>query len=695
MELNRTAINVLKKRYLLPGETSIDLFHRVANCIFPDDKEDRENAFDIMHNLRFLPNSPTLMNAGKENGQLSACFVLPVHDSMDNIFSTLKDAALIHKSGGGTGFDFSELRQKGAMVGSTHGVSSGPVSFMRVYDAATESIKQGGTRRGANMGVLSVHHPDIEEFIRCKSDLNSLNNFNISVSVTDRFMDAVAENRDYEIIDPVTDNLLSWVPARKIFNLLAEEAWRTGEPGIIFIDTVNRYTLHPYEKITATNPCGETPLLPYESCNLGSIDISKYNEWAMRVMLPKDVKLAVRFLNNVIDKNHYPLEVIEKATKKYRKIGLGIMGLADFLISRGLRYDSEDALDKAKEVMFDIRHAAGEQSAVFGAPLTTKSMLNNATLTTVAPTGTLSIIAGCSSGIEPLYGVAFKRTILDGSTFIEVNKQFEKIARDRGFYSDKLIEEICESGSIQHIKAIPEAVRNLFVVAKDISPWWHIKMQAAVQSWTDNAVSKTINMPSSATVENVKNAFTTAHQLGCKGITIYRDGSRENQVLSNTKATPVVIETKDYSAKTKRPEVLDGSTKAIRTSEGKFYITINSLPDGSPFEVFSTPNSKGKEAAVSAEAICRLVSLALRHGIDTKFIAQQLEKVRNQSLLSLPHNIAKCLSREKEKQEVPSEKYDPNELPILRIPCPGCGLALPPTNGGCTTCPSCGWSKCG
>ena len=524
--LSENALIVLKKRYLLRDkkgkliETPKQLFRRVAKVVSKGNKKLEKEFFNVMSNLEFLPNSPALMNAGTQLGQLSACFVLPVEDSLTSIFDTVKNAALIHQSGGGTGFNFSRLRPKGDLVQSTHGVASGPVSFMAVIDKATDVIKQGGKRRGANMGILNVNHPDITEFITAKNK-PVLNNFNISVAVTDKFMEAVKKNKSYDLIDPRTGKRKK-ESARKIFSLIAYNAWKNGDPGLIFIDEINRHNPTPeLGRIEATNPCGEVPLLPYESCILGSINLNKAidNKKINFKRLEDLVRTGVVFLNNVIDVNKYPLGEIEKITKKNRKIGLGVMGFADMLVKLGIPYDSEKAVRTGEEIMKFIKEKAKKYSR------------KNKTLTTIAPTGTISLIADCSSGIEPLFAIAFVKEVLGGTNLLIANKEFEKIAKEKGFYSKKLTGKIAKKGSLKGIKEIPKEIRMLFATALDIKPEWHLRMQAAFQKHIDNAVSKTINLPNSATVNDVKNIFLLAHKLKCKGITIYRYGSKPEQVL--------------------------------------------------------------------------------------------------------------------------------------------------------------------
>jgi ribonucleoside-diphosphate reductase alpha chain len=558
-KLTVNALEVLKRRYLLKDEngniveTPAQMFRRVAKAIArvdrrygEDPRESEEVFYKMMARLEFLPNSPTLFNAGTKLGQLSACFVLPVEDSLESIFTAVKNMAIIEKTGGGVGFDFSKLRPKGDVVMSTKGVASGPVSFMRVFDVATEVIKAGGRRRGAMMGVLRVDHPDILEFITAKLQPGFLQNFNISVAVTDDFMKTVEEDGEYWLINPRNKEKTSRLKAREVWNLIARSAWASGDPGVLFIDEINRHNPTPeVGRIEATNPCGEQPLLPFESCNLGSINLSRMVEdgkinWGK---LRETVRNAVHFLDNVIDANKYPLKEIELVTKANRKIGLGVMGFADMLIKLGIPYDSEQALELAEKLMRFIDEEAHKRSEEIAEkrgsfPNFDRSIwkdhykaMRNATVTTIAPTGSISIIAGCSSGIEPLFAVSFIRKVLDGTRLFETNPLFELVAKERGFYDAKLLEEIAKTGSVQEIDNVPEDVRRVFVTALDIAPEWHVRMQAAFQKYTDNAVSKTVNMPFEATVEDVRNVFELAWRLKCKGITVFRYGSRPEQVL--------------------------------------------------------------------------------------------------------------------------------------------------------------------
>ncbi|MDH5459774.1 MAG: vitamin B12-dependent ribonucleotide reductase [Candidatus Bathyarchaeota archaeon] len=559
-KLTVNAIEVLRKRYLLRDEdgriieTPARMFMRVAKAIAKVDrkyggssKESEKIFYGMMARFEFLPNSPTLFNAGTELGQLSACFVLPAEDSLESIFTAVKNMALIEKSGGGVGFDFSKLRPEGDIVKSTKGVASGPVSFMRVFDAATEVIKAGGKRRGAMMGVVRADHPDIIEFITSKQKPGVLSNFNISVAVTDDFMKTLEEDEEYWLINPRSKEKVRKLKAKDFWNLMAKSAWESGDPGVIFLDEINRHNPIPeIGRIEATNPCGEQPLLPYESCNLGSINLSRMVENGKidGDKLRETVRNAVHFLDNVVDANKFPLQEIERVTKANRKIGLGVMGFADMLIKLGIPYDSEGALKLAEKIMKFVTQEARKKSMELGEergsfPNFDKSVLKdkyhgmrNATITTIAPTGSISIIAGCSSGIEPLFAISFMRKVLEGTRLFEINPLFEMIAKERGFYSAGLLEEIARTGSVQRIEGVPEDVKRVFVTALDISPEWHVRMQAAFQKFTDNAVSKTVNLPQDATIGDVKKVFWLAYRLKCKGITVYRYGSKPEQVLN-------------------------------------------------------------------------------------------------------------------------------------------------------------------
>ncbi len=743
LNLTENAIKVLQRRYLKKDENGKvvegpeELFRRVARTIAGADlkyghsREDvartEEEFYEMMTRLYFLPNSPTLMNAGRRLGQLSACFVLPVEDSMESIFEAVKNAAIIHKSGGGTGFSFSRLRPNGDVVGSTKGISSGPISFMTVFDTATEAVKQGGTRRGANMGILRVDHPDILEFITCKDNNNRLNNFNISVALTEEFMKRVEEDGEYELVNPRTARVVKKLRAREVFDAIVRHAWGNGEPGIVFLDRINKTNPTPQlGEIESTNPCGEQPLLPYESCNLGSINLARMlrpTQGGGKMEIDWDrlrevTWKAVHFLDNVIDVNRYPLKQIEEMTRANRKIGLGVMGWADMLIQLGIPYNSEEALKLAEEVMGFISsegrkasEALAEQRGVF--PNYDKSIfagtikVRNATVTTIAPTGTLSIIAGCSSGIEPLFAISFVRNVLEGTKLLEINPYFEKIARQRGFYSRELMERIAETGSVHEIEEVPDDIKRIFVTAHDITPEDHIRMQAAFQRHVDNAVSKTVNFPNSATPEDVKKVYLLAYKLGCKGVTVYRDGSREEQVLSkgtSEKATGEPsgeMETQQGKiSPRKRPDVIKGTTRQMQTGCGNLYVTVNEDEMGNPFEVFNHIGKAGGCASSQSEAIGRLVSLALRSNIAPEEIIKQLKGIScHQHAWSSTGKISSCADAMAKALELYMTRGNGNGKKkvdvVMRIgACPECGGPVE-HEGGCAVCRNCGHTRCG
>lgn len=732
--LNPNALRVLASRYLQKDatgsvvETPEQMFARVAENIavaethYGADERERRHWSEVfrrtMASLDFLPNSPTLMNAGTDIQQLSACFVLPVEDSMDGIFDSIKHTALIHKSGGGTGFSFSRLRPRNDTVQSTQGVSSGPVSFMGVFDAATETVRQGGRRRGANMAMLRVDHPDILDFIDAKVSNDRLNNFNISVAVTDRFMDALVRGEDYDLLNPRTGAVTASLPAGDVFRRIVERAWQNGEPGVIFIDRVNRDNPTPeVGAIESTNPCGEQPLLPYESCNLGSINLARFARGEMGnaeidfMRLREVAAVAVRFLDNVIDMNRYPLPQIEALTRANRKIGLGVMGFADLLIQMGIGYESPEAEAVAEDIMTCLNEAAINASQALarerGAfPNFAQSVYaqrgeeprRNATVTTIAPTGSISIIAGVASGVEPLFGVAFKRRILDGAELVDVNPLFERVAREEEFYSEALADRIAQEGHVRGIEDVPPRWRILFQTAHEVSPEGHVRIQAAFQKHTENAVSKTVNLANESTREDVEETFRLAFQLGCKGVTIYRDGSREMQVLSTGTSAPVPGERR---APRPRPESVAGRTTRMETGCGNLYVTTNETSDG-PFELFASIGKTGGCAASQTEAIGRLVSLSLRSGVDPRAVARQLRGVRcpypswnrGNKVLSCADAIGQALEK-----FVDASQSQPDPEPVLdraeRLAgdCAECGNVLE-FEGGCAVCRVCGYSRC-
>jgi ribonucleoside-diphosphate reductase alpha chain len=764
LRISPNAVRVLSKRYLAKDEngkvieTPAGMFRRVAHNLAQADalygatpKEVRateEEFYAVMARLDFLPNSPTLMNAGRPLQQLAACFVLPVEDSITGIYDTLKHQALIHQTGGGTGFSFSRLRPKDDVVRSTGGVASGPVSFMKVYNQSTEHIKQGGTRRGANMGILRVDHPDILEFITCKTDTKEITNFNISVAVTDTFMKAALNGEMYDLVNPRSRKVVRQLNAREVLHKIAECAWRNGEPGLFFIDQANRTNPTPhYAMIEATNPCGEQPLLPYESCNLGSINLEnqltraedgRYEiDWAH---LERSIRTAVHFLDNVIDMNKYPIPEIEKCTKDNRKIGLGVMGFARMLFKLGVQYDSDAGIQMGEQVMKFISEIGYDESRRMaekrGAYPSWKGSLHetrdqrvrNSYVTTVAPTGTICMIADTSGGCEPEFGLIWFKNVMDGEHLPYVLDLFIETAQREGFWQDGLLDKILANhGSARGIPEIPERWQKVFATAHDIAPAWHVRMQAAFQQYTDSGVSKTINMPDTATVDDVMAAYLMAYELGCKGITVYRDGSREEQVMNvglsaKEKATPAAGAKPSVPAhvaadqmmeqlaaahgagpqpaKLDRPSRVEGETIAINTSYGKMYLTINSL-NGQPFETFATVAKAGGMIQADLECVCRLISLALRYRIPMHEITRQLIGIQDGNpygvganrVLSLWDAIAKALA----SYHLPEQRQD-SAAGVLAarpegLPCPDCKSPLVHTEN-CEKCYGCGYSRC-
>jgi len=785
--LSDNAREILIKRYLIkdddgnPLESPKELFWRVAYYIAAADLKYNKKTdhlklareyYQLISTTDFLPNSPTLRGAGREIHQLSACFVLPIEDTMDGIFTTLHDMALIHKGGGGTGFSFGKLRPEGDIVGVTGGIAGGPISFMRIFDSVAQEVMQGGVRVGANMGILPITHPDIQKFINCKKDGASFRNFNLSVAVTDDFMERVEKGENYDLINPRTNEKMDRLNAKEIFNEIIENAWTNGDPGIIFIDSMNRDNPTPaLGKIESTNPCGEQPLLPYESCNLGSINLSRLVtldkiNWDK---LKNIVHLAVRFLDNVIDVNKYAVREVEKITKANRKIGLGVMGFADMLAQLEIPYASEKAVVLAQKVMGFIQREsqnASHQLAKKRGPFPNfknsiyakKEPIRNATITTIAPTGTLSLIGGCSGGIEPFFALAYKKKSLfnkDGSASLEqiyVNQTFENIAKKIGFYSRDLLEKVIDTGSVADLKEVSKKYKDIFATAGEIDPEWHIKMQAAFQTHVDNAVSKTINFANKATIEDVKNVYLTAYKTKCKGITIYRDGSRDVQVLTKGKHDNQIIKTTpdndlilDTSithqklAPRERPDKIAGMTYKVITGYGNMYVTINEDEFGDPFEIFTHIGKSGGFFAAKAEAISRLISLALRSGIDAHEIVDQLKGIRGPNpawgekgmVLSMPDAIGQILdlhikkNQEQlsldnyQKQINPENLENPNQENLISAgsnndapdnhqsaeklktladlgdapACPECHEVLE-LGEGCLKCHFCGYSKC-
>jgi len=734
LELTPNALTVLEKRYLIkddrgkPSEQPEALFWRVATTIAAPDaaygasagavQAVAEEFYRVMAERKWMPNSPTLMNAGRPLGQLSACFVLPVEDALSNgqsgIYDTLRAMALVHQSGGGTGFSFSRLRPKNDVVRSTMGVASGPVSFMSLYDASTDVVKQGGTRRGANMGILRVDHPDVMDFVTCKSDTSKITNFNISVAVTNAFMDAVKAGTSYDLLHPKTGAVVGQLDARHVFGEIIKGAWATGEPGVFFIDEANRYNPVPHlGSYEATNPCGEQPLLPYDVCNLGSVNVGAFvrngaMDWDA---LRQTVHLCTHFLDNVIDANKYPLEEIDNLAKRIRRIGLGIMGFADALVRLGIPYNSDEGVAYGRRLMQFVDEESkveserlAEQRGVFaeweqsiwgpdataardaaGERVRPMRRLRNCNLTTVAPTGTISILAGCSSGIEPLFAVAFLRNQA-GVLMPDVNEDFVQFAQDGGWYSDGLMKRIAEQGHI-HMDEVPEAMQRVFVTAHDVTPEWHIRMQGAFQEFTDSAISKTCNFSESATEQDVRDIYELAYSLKCKGVTVYRDNSRPMQVLSTGATATKVAETgatqgrnvtggrpatdmerelgelkgqlaeslaelertrRDLHTaeaenaqrrlKRSRPDLLKGTTRRVETPLGTAYITITEDDKGQPFEIFMSLGKAGGSLMADVEAIGRLISLSLRSGIPMAEIHRQLRGISSDKAIGLGPN---------------------------------------------------------
>jgi ribonucleoside-diphosphate reductase alpha chain len=746
------ALRVLRERYLLRDErgevfeTPEEMCWRVAQSIAAGEarygrspaavREVAAAFYDMMVDAYFVPNSPTLMNAGKGNGlQYSACYVLPVGDSMEEIFDSVKAAAIIHKSGGGTGFAFSRLRPKDDIVASTGGRASGPVSFLRVFNSATEAVKQGGTRRGANMGILRVDHPDILEFIDCKLD-GGITNFNISVAITDAFMEALAKGEDYDLVNPHNLVVTGRLSAREVFDRMVRAAWRTGDPGMVFIDRINASPANPTPDlgvVEATNPCGEQPLLPNEACNLGSLNVSRFarrsdnGEWSIDwEEMERVIRLAVRFLDDVIEMNPYPLPEIDRTVKANRRIGLGIMGWADLLFLIGIPYDSQDAIDLADRLMAFVKEKSHDQCGKLAEerkpfPNWSHSIyrdvrpMRNSTVTTIAPTGTISMIAGCSSGIEPIFALAFQHRVKnpDGERVLTfVNETFERIAKARGFFSDALMEEIAKRGALHGIPGVPEDASRVFKTSHEIGFEWHVRHQAAFQRYTDNGVSKTINLPNDASEEDVASAYRLAWDLGCLGITVFRDGCKGEQVLNvgvkdkkapATAVGPVVVKP--------RPHSLSGRTYRSETPIGTAFITVNETGDGEPFEVFVQVGKGGSDTMAVAEALGRLISLTLRLPSPMS-PPRRLEEVISQlsriggaqplgfgkgKVLSLPDALARTLAEHtgqlKPASEAPPMARSSEQRRIGDL-CKECGQATFVYEEGCKKCLSCGYNEC-
>lgn len=799
-DFSANARTVLAKRYLVkddnaqPIETPEECFWRVASTIACEDsrygasRHDvqrlAERFYDLMVSRRWEPNSPTIMNAGRPLGQLSACFVLPVEDELrngkDGIYDTLSNMAAVHQSGGGTGFSFSRIRPQGDPVRSTTGVASGPVSFMSLYDASTDVVKQGGTRRGANMGILRVDHPDIMDFVGCKQDTSKITNFNISVAITDAFMRAVREDRDYDLIHPRDGRVTGTLRAREVFDTVVRNAWRTGEPGVFFVDRANHYNPVPHMgAYEATNPCGEQNLLPFDVCNLGSLNLGMYVDedvdtalpWRARINWRKmrdDIDLSVRFLDNVIDANRYPLYEIRDLAERIRRIGNGVMGFADLLVRLGVPYDSDEGIEvasgvaaffheqclSASEGLAEVRGVFPEWARSIWGPdvscardakgerIRPERRLRNCNVNTVAPTGTISIFAGCSGGIEPLFAVAFMRNQA-GSLMPDVNEDFLSLAREQGWHSDALMERIAEGGHI-HFDEVPEAVQRVFATSHTISPEYHVRMQAAWQGHVDSSISKTTNFANDASEDDVRAIYELAFDLGCKGVTVYRDGSRDFQVLSSGKGTVTSTgegaNTSDEVARLKervrslegdldavrreerrprkRPQRLIGETRAVQSPLGKVFVTINHDEDKLPFEVFATLGKAGGSAMADVEAIARLASLALRSGLPVDEVHRQLRGISSDraygfgenKVLSVPDAIAIAIEqyvheRAGVQQELlPEEASDGASVRPVALEaydggesafgvCPECQASLE-FSEGCMKCRACAHSEC-
>ncbi|MDG0865511.1 vitamin B12-dependent ribonucleotide reductase [Candidatus Lucifugimonas marina] len=783
---------VLEKRYLQKNgagdlvENPEGMFRRVAKALAaPEFKYEKtpeevaaieESFFQMMASLEYLPNSPTMMNAGTGAGTLSACFVLPLTDSMEGIMGAAHDAAMVQKFGGGTGFALSELRPTGASIATTHGKACGPIQVLRHLSSVSTLVTQGGKRDGANMAVMDVHHPDILEFIDCKQVEGEIHNFNISVGASDEFMQAVKDDTTYalralrEPSNPDSGMVeVDRLNAREVFSKIVYGAWRNGEPGMIFLDEVNRNSpvIH-LGRITATNPCGEQPLLPNESCNLGSIDVAKFLETDEAGMtdlnwnrLGETVKTATRMLDNVIDANKYAVPAIEEMTQSTRKLGLGLMGFADMLVELGIPYDTEEAVELGRKLMAFIRDHADQESMAMAeergafpawhdseAAKRGDKPYRNACRLTVAPTGTISMIAGASSGIEPIFALAFrKQNILGGETLYYVDKNFERISKERGFYSEDLLEHLSDGGSLQDRDDVPDDVKRLFHVASDISPRDHVLMQAAFQESTDAGISKTVNFPNEATVEDVEDAYLLAWETHCKGITVYRAGSRDKEVLTTgtsenaqaeASADENTIGIPQYIAPKERPAMLNGITRRVRTGRGNLFVTVNMASDGRPFEVFATHGKAGGNDAAMAEAVSRMASLSLRSGIDPIDVSEQLRGITDvpawdegEMIRSVPDAIASVLDRiNAEASALPTQEEltesessqagmfnapTPKELGMptaqavpmmgqeekVAVPagamtgelCPECSSTVAHVEG-CLKCFSCGYSKC-
>ena len=753
---SESALRVLRERYLRKRdgqvvETPDEMCWRVAASVAEAEAhwgssqtvdQYAQAFYDTLIDRKFMPNSPTLMNAGTGNGlQFSACYVLPVGDSIPDIFDTLKNAAIIHQSGGGTGFAFSRVRRKNSLVSRSGGRASGPVSFLRVFNAATEAVKQGGTRRGANMGILRVDHPDVLEFIECKND-GGITNFNISVAITDPFMDALRRDDFYDLVDPHSREVTTRLRARDVWAKIIDSAWHSGDPGLVFIDRINSSPANPTPEIgmiEATNPCGEQPLLPNEACNLGSLNVARFIverdgvkeiDWGE---MERVAKLAVRFLDDVIEANPYPLPEIDAMVKANRRIGLGIMGWADLLFELGIPYDSDQAIQLADRLWSFVERASHQQSQELARergpfPNWERSIyrhgtpLRNSTVTTIAPTGTISIIADASSGIEPIFALAFQHRV-DDRVLTFTNPLFAQAAKRRGIHSDDLMSRVSSHGSVHGVDGVPEDLQRVFVTAHEVEPEWHVRMQAAFQKHTDNGVSKTINLPTGAAVADVENAYDMAWNLGCMGITVFRDGCKGAQVLNvgveaknEERAAEAVVEERAAQASLPglptiqpRPRKVTGETHKIATPVGTAYVTVNMDERGEPLEAFVNIGSSGSDITAFAEAIGRLISLVLR----TPSPLTQREKIGQivdqlggiggsrslgfgaQRVLSLPDGLAQVLDEYTEKltDQIQRTGLLP-ELSMKADLCPSCGWAAFVHEEGCKKCHMCGHSEC-
>ena len=722
-QLSPSGMAVLRARYLQQGETPAQLYRRVAESVAAVEPEPgtwTDLFYDLMASGRFLPNSPTLFNAGTGQGTLSACFVLPIADSMDSIMAAAASSAMIQKFGGGVGYSFGSLRGKGSPISSTHGKACGAVAVLEMLSNLSAMITQGGKRHGANMGILPVSHPETLDFIRMKAQQGVAENFNVSVAVTDAFMDAVERADAWELTDPHSGAITQTLPARDVWRQIVDAAWSTGDPGLYFIDKANRWNPTPHlGRLESTNPCGEVPLLPYEACNLGSLNLAAFVTAGAAPRfdertLDAAARLAVRFLDDVVTANRFPTPEVAAAVEQTRKIGLGVMGWHDALIALGVPYADPRALELAEQVMGHINRAAAQASADLaserGAYLASRGDgYRNATRTCIAPTGSISAIAGCSFGIEPLFALAFVKNVLDGQRLSEVNPSFEAVAKEQGFWSRELADEVARTGSVQWAPGVPEDVKALYATAMEIPYDVHVRMQAAFQSHTDLAVSKTVNMPNDAMREDVEKAYWLAYRLGCTGITVYRDGSKPAQVLEvGASPTP---RAKPQRATRQRPKTIRGVTERMRTAHGNAYVTVNFDDDGQPFEVFTTVGKAGGADQAHLEALSRLVSLALRSGIPAIEIVEQLRGITSEPvwdsgrlITSAPDAVAQALALHaleggtEEEQRLRQVYAAQTALPMgaetLASPrCPDCNGPVVQQEG-CAACPACGWNRC-